>query len=222
MVWSSAPTSRPKRTGGRRAVSPAVVALTLALSACGTGDAGSEEGRYRGRVLPRPIEKVDFTLTDSRGEPYDFVEETEGKVALLFFGYTHCPDICPVHMANIGAVLRDLPFEITDEIEVVFVTTDPERDTPERLEEWLGAFHSSFVGLRGSREEVNRIERALLLPPSFAETDQETGDVLVAHSANVIAFTPDGLAHLLYPFGTRQADWAHDLPLLVREGWREP
>lgn len=190
--------------------------------ACGPAGAGDGEGRYRGRVLPRPIEKPAFTLTDTRGEPYDFAARTEGKLTLLFFGYTHCPDICPVHMANLGAVLADLPFEVTREIRVVFVSTDPERDTAERLDEWLGNFDPDFVGLRGSREEVNRIEESVLLPSSFAEEDPETGELLVAHAAQVLAFTPDGQAHIVYPFGTRQADWAHDLPLLVRDGWEAP
>src|SRR5688572_22956637 len=88
-------------------------------------DAGSE---FRGVVLSTPVDKPDFTLTDFNGEPYNFRLKTAGKVALLFFGYTHCPDVCPLHAANIAAVLKQLPFEMRDSIRFVFVTTDPERD----------------------------------------------------------------------------------------------
>jgi protein SCO1/2 len=168
--------------------------------------------------MPRPQEKVDFTLTDTEGEPFDFRARTDGYVTLLFFGYTYCPDVCPIHMANIGAVLDDFLFEVSSQIKVVFVTTDPERDTPERLRLWLDNFDTSFIGLRGGRDEVNEIQIALGLPASVIE-ETEGGGYLVGHSARVLAFTKDNLAHIAYPFGTRQTDWAHDLPKLVDERW---
>jgi protein SCO1/2 len=168
---------------------------------------------------PRP----DFTLTDTRGRPYDFRKETEGKVALLFFGYARCPDVCPVQMAGMAAVLRDLPWEVRDRIEVVFVTTDPERDTPDRLRDWLSGFDPAFVGLRGKIEEVNRIQAGLDLPPSVRLSEAPgDGDAYevddsyeIGHAAQVLAFTPDDRMRLAYPFGTRQADWKHDLPRLA-------
>ncbi|MEE8175168.1 MAG: SCO family protein, partial [Gemmatimonadota bacterium] len=107
----------------------AAAALLLIAPAQGCGDgSGQNEAAngFRG-VMLEPGPRPDFTLTDTRGRPFDFRRETDGKVALLFFGYTHCPDVCPVQMAGIAAVLRDLPWEIRDRIEVVFVTTDPAR-----------------------------------------------------------------------------------------------
>jgi protein SCO1/2 len=196
----------------------AATALLLVSFACRSGNDGARSTGYRGTILPQPREKVNFTLTDTEGEPFDFVEATRGFVTLVFFGYTYCPDVCPIHMANIGAVLEDLPFETRRQIQVIFITTDPERDTPERLRAWLDNFDSSFVGLRGTREEVNQISVALGLPPSLIVEDDE-GGYEVGHSAHVMAFTKDGLAHIIYPFGTRQADWAHDLPKLVDEMW---
>lgn len=193
-------------------------ATLLIHLACSTGNDGASATGYRGWLMPAPQEKVDFTLTNTEGEAFDFRTETDGYVTLLFFGYTHCPDVCPIHMANIGAVLDDFPFEVRRQIKVVFVTTDPERDTPERLRQWLDNFDRSFIGLRGTRAEVNEIQIALGLPASVIE---ETGDgrYLVGHSARVLAFTKDNLAHVAYPFGTRQTDWAHDLPKLVNERW---
>ncbi len=172
---------------------------------------------FRGVVLRTPLDKPDFTLTDFNGEPYNFRLKTAGKVALLFFGYTHCPDVCPLHAANVAAVLKQLPFETRAAITFVFVSTDPERDTAERLKSWLGVFDPSFVGLRGPMEEVNRIQASVLIAPARKEPlGPDSTSYLVGHAAQVIAFGTDGLARLEYPFGIRQEDWLNDLPRLVK------
>lgn len=216
----------PHRTRGRTA------RLALLIAAVGAGcepaDTSAREGArraretgYRGVVLPEPLPKPAFTLTDTQGEPFAFREATDGYVTLLFFGYTHCPDICPVQMANLAAVLKDLPYRIRERIRVVFVTTDPERDTPERLRTWLDRFDRDFVGLRGELAEVNRIQERLGLPPAVREgrvrEGRDGGEYLVGHASQIIAFTPDGKAGVAYPSGTRQIDWAHDLPRLAGE-----
>jgi len=171
----------------------------------------------RGTEHAEPLAKPTFTLNTTAGEPFDFQSETEGYVTLLFFGYTHCPDVCPIHMANIAAVLTTLPPSTANGIKVVMVTTDPDRDSPQRLRAWLDSFDPSFVGLRGPLEEVNQIQQSLGLPPAVLYGEGEEYEV--GHSARVIAFTTDNLAHFSYPFGTRQVDWAHDLPLLVTRSW---
>jgi protein SCO1/2 len=172
---------------------------------------------FRGVVLHTPIDKPDFTLTDVNGQPYNFRTETADKVALLFFGYTHCPDVCPLHAANVAAVLKQMPFEEREAIRFVFVTTDPERDTPERLKTWLGAFDSSFIGLTGPLDEINRIQNGLRLAPARKEVvGGDSVNYLVGHAAQVIAFGRDGMARTEYPFGVRQEDWAVDLPKLAR------
>ncbi len=193
--------------------------LVLGLG-CRSGNDGASSTGYRGTVLPQPRQKVEFTLTDTEGEPFDFWEQTAGFVTLVFFGYTYCPDVCPIHMANIGTVLKGLPFELRRQIKVIFITTDPERDTPERLRIWLDNFDASFVGLRGTQEKVNEIAVSLGLPPSVRVETEDEG-YQVGHSAYVMAFTKDNRAHVIYGFGTRQADWAHDLPKLVNETWTE-
>lgn len=209
---------RALRTAGRAA---AVAVLAGGLAAgCGSetstreGERRARETGYRGIVLAEPLPKPAFTLTDTGGEPFAFREETDGYATLLFFGYTHCPDICPVHMANLAAVLQDLPYRTRQRIRVVFVTTDPERDTPERLRAWLDRFDRGFVGLRGEPSRVNEIQARLGLPPTVRE-ERGGGEYRVGHASQVIAFTPDGEGRVAYPFGTRQADWAHDLPRLA-------
>jgi protein SCO1/2 len=199
-----------------RLLTTLTLAAAVGVAAC-RGDA-PRPGELRGLLLPDPIPKADFTLSDTEGEPFAFVPETEGYVTLLFFGYTYCPDICPVHMANIAAVLHRLPPQIANRVRVVMVTVDPERDTPQRLRQWLDNFDRSFVGLVGPMDEVNAIQRSFRLAAAVKLGDDTTG-YLMGHAAQVIAFTTDNRAHVMYPSGTRQADWAHDLPLLVRGDW---
>lgn len=170
-------------------------------------------GDYKGDVIVLPIAAPDFTLPATDGRPYHFKQEAEGFVALLFFGYTHCPDVCPVHMANLAAVLRRLPTEVSRSVKVVFVTVDPARDTTQRLREWLNKFDPTFVGLRGSLEAVNRIQQTFHMPPTVFEKLPD-GGYAVGHGAPVIAVVGDS-ARVFYPFGIRQEDWLHDLPKLV-------
>jgi protein SCO1/2 len=203
-----------------RPAASALLALAL-LFAAGCSDAGAPpppSSGAGGQRLEAPVRLPDVTLTDQTGAAFNLRRDTSGDVTLLFFGYTHCPDICPVHMANLAAVMRDLPRETTRRVDVVFVTTDPERDTEERLREWLGALHPRFIGLRGSPEQIAALEEAVGVPGSVVAPDTPTpdGGYFVGHAAQVLAFGPDDVARVAYPWGTRQRDWIRDLPRLVR------
>ncbi|MCH7717673.1 MAG: SCO family protein [Gemmatimonadetes bacterium] len=193
-------------------------AVTLLLAGCAIeGRRSWKPSELRGWIVDEPLPKADFTLESMNGGDFSFLKETEGFVTLLFFGYTNCPDICPLHMANISAVLRKLTPDVANQIKIVFVTTDPERDTPERMREWLGHFDRKFVGLRGTLDEVNAIQASIGLGAAFRE-EMPSGDYGMAHAAQVLAYTTDNRAHVTYAFGTRQEDWAHDLPMLVENG----
>lgn len=198
------------------------LAAALACTPAGReGGSGSEGNRYglRGDVLEVALEKPAVMLMASDGRAFDLRRETDGYLTLVFFGYTSCPDVCPIHMANLGAVVRQLLPSIAERIKVVFITTDPARDTPDRLRTWLGNFHETFIGLTGDTATINAAQRSLYLPtPQFGPADS-TGGYEVGHSAAVIAFTPDNRAHVRYPFGIRQADWANDLPKLLEISW---
>ncbi len=194
------------------AVALPALLITVGSSCAGRGEATA----FRGVALASPIRKPDFTLTDFNGQAFDFAERTRDKVALLFFGYTHCPDVCPVHMANIAAVLKLMSAGDRARVVTVFVTTDPERDTPGRLREWLGSFDPSFVGLTGTKEELERAQAAAGIPPAVREYPGADSSVyFVGHAAQVFAFARDGYAYTIYPMGIRQEDWANDLPRLV-------
>jgi protein SCO1/2 len=206
-----------RQRGLARSAGLGAAACLIAAAAC-TPRGEQDASDYHGSVMSQPVAKVDFTLIDTDGQPFHFLAETEGYVTLVFFGYTHCPDVCPIHMANIAAVLKDFPFDLRQQFKVIFVTTDPERDTLEHMREWLDAFDPSFIGLWGTVDEVNAVAAAMWLPPAV-RVNAEDGSYEVGHSANVVAFTRDNRAHVRYPFGTRQADWAHDLPKLAAETW---
>lgn len=198
---------------------PALFAALLALSfsqACARESATSSS--FRGVALPTPMATPSLTLTDFNGKPFDFAAATRDKVGLLFFGYTHCPDVCPLHMANIAAVLKQMSAEERARVVTVFVTTDPERDTPERLREWLANFDPTFVGLTGTKEELAQAQQALGVAPAQREyVNADSANYFVGHGAQVFAFARDGFAYTIYPFGIRQEDWANDLPKLVRD-----
>lgn len=214
-----------------RGVVPAsAVALALALGCAPSGDepeARSEPRspaeevvarlRLAGSPLPEPLAKPELALRDTEGRPFDFRAETDGFLTLLFFGYTSCPDICPVHLANLAAVLAK-DGELRRKVKVVFVGVDAGRDTPERVREFLGRFDSGFVGLTGTAEELERAQASAGVPVAFVDRSWE-GGYSVSHAGWIVLFTPDNQARLRYPFGVRQREWAHDLAVLVREGW---
>lgn len=214
------PTSAMRRRFGLQVLTLLALTAMALLVGCSAESAADDGQRgYRGRVQTPALERPDFTMLDMYGEPYDFLAETEGKLTYLFVGYTHCPDVCPIHMASIASVLNQMP-EYLDHVAVVFVTADPERDTPERMQEWLRAFSPRFVGLRATEEELRALESTLGLPPSAVPVDAE-GNYAVGHAAQVIAFSPHGPSHVVYPFGSRQADYANDLPRLMNDRWEE-
>lgn len=204
----------------RRPAFRSLLLVFLITGGCGSADSARENvsdqltTELRGTRLANPIQRPHFSLIDTEGVEFDFYVRTEGYATLLFFGYTHCPDVCPIHMANIAAALDQVGWQTRRRVKVVFVTTDPDRDTPERIRQWLDRFDPAFVGLRGTIEEVAAVQEELNLPPSIIPSEPATG-YEVGHAAQVLAFSPSGTATVAYPFGTRQADWVHDLPLLV-------
>jgi len=176
---------------------------------------------YRGGVITPPLSKPRFVLTDTSGAPFDFRNKTQGTVTLLFFGYTYCPDQCPMHMSNIAAALKKLPSGITDQVKLVFVTTDPTRDTPLELRRWLDNFDKHFVGLTGTEAAVEAVQKAAGVPPA-QKTGPGNGNYSIGHANFVVAYTKDNLAHVIYPGGVSKDDWIHDLPLLIKETWVAP
>jgi len=174
---------------------------------------------YRGGMVSPSLPKPKFTLTDTGGAPFDLSSRTQGHVTLLFFGYTHCPDMCPLQMSMIAQAFKKLPPESAEQFKVVFVTTDPERDSPQVLRAWLDHFDKRFIGLTGSDAAIDAAQIAANIPPAKKSAVRPDGAYEVGHAAFVFAYTKDNLAHLIYPVGMTPEDWAHDLPLLAKETW---
>lgn len=176
----------------------------------------TEGSVFAGREMPEPSPKPEIVLTDTNGDPFDLVAETEGTVTFLYFGYTFCPDICPVHMAQLSEILAQP--DSTKNVRVVFVTVDPDRDTPEVLRSYLDKFDRSFIGLTGTPEEIEQAQiMAGVMPAVLDEPNpNDPDDYTVGHAAQVIAYAPNGLNYTQYPFGTRQSQFAHDLPILLK------
>lgn len=102
----------------------------------------------------------DFTLTDHESNHFE-LQQLRGKVVLMYFGYTHCPDICPVELAGMAQYVESLGAQ-KDSVKVLFVTVDPVRDTPERLKEYMGFFHDDFIGLSGSEDEIDQVKKSFM------------------------------------------------------------
>ena len=119
---------------------------------------------FRGALVTPPLPKPSFVLADTSGRPFDFAAETKGRVTLLFFGYTYCPDQCPMHMSVLGAALKKLPARTADQVKLVFVTTDPERDSPAVLRRWLDLFDRRFIGLTGTGPAIAAAQRMAGVP----------------------------------------------------------
>jgi protein SCO1/2 len=174
---------------------------------------------YRGGMVSPPLPKPKFILTDTSGAPFDFVSKTQGNVTLLFFGYTHCPDMCPTQMLVIEQALKKLPSETANQFKVVFVTTDPDRDTRPVLRTWLDHFDKRFIGLTGSQAAIDAAQIAANVDPAKKSAVRPDGAYEVGHAAFVLAYTKDNLAHLIYPVGVKEEDVAHDLQYLAKETW---
>jgi len=217
----------------RRAVPALALAAGLLLAGCG-GDAdatadptaeghdhagasapatveGGGDSPYAGLYLADPYQKPEFTLTDTTGAPFDLAARTAAGPTLLFFGYTNCPDVCPTTMANVAVALRQVDPAVAAETNVVFVTTDPARDTPEVLGQYLDQFDGDlatpFVGLTGDQDQVEAAQLAAGVP--LAEDMGQT------HSAMLLLYGTDGEADVAFNAGDTPKDIAHDLAVVA-------
>lgn len=164
-------------------------------------------------VADKPI-ATDFVLTDQFGHARS-LSEFRGKVVSLFFGFTHCPDICPTHLARQAEVMRQLGPR-ADQVAVLFVTLDPERDTPAALKAYMDAFDPRFIALSGSLESTGKIARQYKI---FWQKTPLPGSALIYtidHTTNSFLIDPQGHVRLIVPHEMRAADVTHDINLLLQ------
>lgn len=139
----------------------------------------------------------DFSLTDHDGQPFE-LSQLRGKLVLLFFGYTYCPDICPTELSNISAVFDGLG-EQADQVHGLFVSLDPERDTPEVLRRYTQYFSSSLTGLTGSKEQLDQV--AGMYRVRYQHHEMNGGRYSIDHSANLYVIDREGRLASVVPYG---------------------
>jgi protein SCO1/2 len=192
----------------------AVVALAAALVAAAT-TAQAQEARFRTNDISNAGFQIrGFALTDHHGKPRTLADFA-GKAVVVFFGFTSCPDICPTGLAELAATLRSMGKD-SERVQVLFITLDPERDTPAVLRSYVSAFHPSFLGLRGDLAETAKTAkefrvhfRKLPVGPANYYT--------VDHSTHGYVFGPDARIRLYLRQGVAAQDLAHDLKLLLEQ-----
>lgn len=239
------------RTHSSRDLVAAAVAVTgLLLAGCADGGAVGRSGAsatgdelvtahddgFHGTLLDPVPPRPDLVLPTTDGEPFDLSDRPGDEVTVLFFGYTHCPDLCPTTMADLARAHDMVAPAVRDRVRVVFVTEDPARDTPELLREWLDRFHPDFTGLIGGTEATAATLAELYLPesaqvadPSAAiahphdeeqghESDERShGNYALDHAGTVYAWGPGGRA-VIYTGGTTPDQYAEDLTRLATVG----
>ena len=193
----------------RRLLLLVTAGILLGLAACSRAPSPWALTDVRGH-LP----DLRFHLIDDRGRPVSGAHY-RGKVAVLYFGYTHCPDVCPTTLAHLTVVLQNLG-QLADRVRVLFVSVDPRRDTPAVLREYVHAFGPHIVGLTGTPDEIARVAKRYRVAYSYGRPDAQ-GNYTVNHSAALFVFDAQGRARLL---GTQQStvrQLTHDLHLLLTE-----
>lgn len=184
----------------------------LALAATWAAGAFPQPYTFHGTQF-EPVRPVtDFTLTNQDGRPVR-LSDYRGKLVVLFFGYTHCPDVCPTTLARLNQVMRELGDD-AKAVQVLFISADPERDTPAALKRFLSHFNSTFVGLTGQAEEVASVYPAFGVYVKKEEVGSAAG-YLVTHTARIYVIDRQGRLVLTFPADAEVQDIAADLKHLL-------
>ncbi len=227
--------ARPCRGRTRRAhlrVVASVLVAAVFVAACGGGS--DTESRYEGlAVAPSELRQIPhMVLSDTAGNDFGLAADTEGQVRLVYQLFTNCPDICGVQLAQLASVLGRPG--APKNVQVLAVTVDPDRDTPEILRAYLDQFSADFVGLiPRSEQQLTDLQNALgsLASIKIFDTTPTTdhdhstdadvdaahdhGAYDIGHDGRVFAFAPNGYGYAQYPYPTRQSQFDHDLPILA-------
>ncbi len=198
-------------SGVRKALGHGLVLLTVLVLLAGCG---SDTVEFAG--TPHAAYQVaDISLTDTDGAPYLLAENATKPLTLVFFGYTNCPDLCPMVMSNISSAMHRLDDDDRKSVDVVFVTTDPARDTPDVLRHYLDGYDSSFIGLTGDLNDIVALAEPLAVYVSDGQQLASGGYDLTTHSTIVTAVLPDHTATVLWTMETSPAQYAADIHAIL-------
>jgi protein SCO1 len=184
--------------------------FTFVLAGCGESGPGPQ---FRLTDVTGANFGKEFALTDHNGKPRTLAD-FRGKVVTVFFGFTHCPDVCPTTLAEMAMVAKELGRD-ADRLQVLFVTVDPERDTREVLSRYVPSFNPSFLGLYGSAEETARVAKEFKI--YFRKQAHSGEGYSVDHSAGTYILDQQGRLRLFAQYGAGAPALLHDIRLLLRE-----
>ncbi|HEY7042580.1 MAG TPA: SCO family protein [Nocardioidaceae bacterium] len=218
----------PPARRARHLTLPLLVTLLCAVvAACGgdpvvmQGSADNSGGvmssggdpRFNGAEPATPYRMPDITLTATNGQPFNLITDTAYPVTLVFFGYTHCPDVCPLVMSDVAQTMLQLPGDVAHRTQFVFITTDPARDTPGVLREYLDHYNPDFVGLTGGLGDIVKAADAMGVA---IEGRQQLpgGGYDVGHGAQVVGFRGNE-APVVWTDGTPISDMVSDIDTLA-------
>lgn len=175
----------------------------------------TRDTNYRGVLYDPPQTAFDFQLLTSEDRPVN-LSDYRGEIVLLFFGYTSCPDVCPTTLAFLRQVYTDLGDQ-ADGVQVIYITVDPDRDTPQRVQNYAAIFHPDFVGLSASQAALEPVWQAYGVYREIDDTSGSAAGYLVTHSARLYLIDPGGSLLLSYAYGTPPEDILADVRLLLRK-----
>jgi len=190
-----------------------IVSLLVFLTASSTSTAGDEV--FKSGTFDPPREAPDFELVGSNGAPIT-LKQFRGKVVIVQFGFSYCPKICPTTLANLSTVFTQLG-PAAAEVQEIFITVDPERDSPERLREFLQFFNPTFLGATGAEDKLEAVQHDYgVLATKAASEDKKLG-YEVHHSSSIYLIDREGKLRVLVPFGKAPEAITHDILLLLKK-----
>ncbi len=200
-----------------RARSTALLAAALLglLAGCGGGSAASTD--FTGTRLDPPFEVSSTPLVDTDGQPFSLTEDTDKDLTLVFFGYTHCPDICGQVMATLAGTLARLDDAQKERLDVVFVTTDPARDDEATVKKYVDAFDPSIIGVTGDLDDIVEVGLSMAVGVDSGKK-LPSGGYEVTHGTQVLAIDADDQAPAYWKADVSQAQLTHDVTALLDEG----
>lgn len=191
---------------------PVAIVIALAATLGIWWYAGKED--FRGLEVADPVPAPVFQLPDADGDIFD-LSDHRGKVILMYFGYTNCPDACPMTLRVYETVAERLE-DLYDRVQMVFVTVDPERDTPERMRAYMQRYGGHVTGLVGTVEQLEAVWEAYGIRAEQVELPDSALGYTVVHSTQTFLIDPDGNMRLLYPHTATAEDIEHDIRLLLK------
>jgi protein SCO1/2 len=197
-----------------RRAAVAALALLFGLTACGGSD--EKSGELHGSRLDPPFTVSSTPLTDTEGQPFSLTKDTDKPLTLVFFGYISCPDICQAVMGNLSSAMTRLDDADLDRVEVVYITTDPARDTQEALAKYLPQFGSNFVGLTGDLDTIVKVAQPLGVGITQGEK-LPSGGYDVTHGTTITGVDADDEGSVYWDADTSSADFAADIHTLLNE-----